>query len=106
MLLVVGLIYLQWSKSERWKSPWHTYLPISILYMLFNGFLVIGPFVPPPSSEKFFFLFPIVGLSVILFGVLYWAVWIKLVPRVRGYRIEAERVYGEDEVVRYRRVNY
>ncbi|OAQ97369.1 hypothetical protein LLEC1_07890 [Akanthomyces lecanii] len=108
MLLTVGLVHLQWNKSERWKSPWHTYLPISILYFLFNGLFIIGPFVPSTSSslgEGHFYLFPLVGIAVLLSGVLYWAIWIKLVPRVKGYRIEVERVFSPDEIVRYRRVS-
>ncbi|ATY66171.1 Amino acid polyamine transporter I [Cordyceps militaris] len=107
LLLTVGLIYLQWNKAERWKSPWHTYLPISVVFLLLNGFLIIGPFIPPSAasiSPDSSFLFPLLGLAVLMSGVLYWAVWIKLVPRLRGYRIESERVFGRDEVVQYRRV--
>ncbi|KAK7226991.1 hypothetical protein V2G26_014994 [Clonostachys chloroleuca] len=45
-----GLIYLQWNKAENWSSPWHTYLPISVLWFLSNVFLVIVPFIPPSAT--------------------------------------------------------
>ncbi|KAL2212999.1 amino acid transporter [Sarocladium strictum] len=106
-----GLIYLQWSKRENWTSQWHTYLPISILYILANIFMIIVPFIPPEGSWNAdgypYYVFPIVGVGVLLLGVVYWGVWNRLLPRLGGYKIVAERTFDETggEVVRYRKVN-
>ncbi|KAI6782611.1 High-affinity methionine permease-like protein [Emericellopsis cladophorae] len=106
-----GLIYLQWSKTENWSSPWHTYLPISILWLLSNIFLVLVPFLPPQGSWTAdgypYYIFPVVGCGVLLLGVVYWVGWTKVFPRIGGYKVVAERTFDEGgtEMVRYRKVH-
>jgi len=105
-----GLIYLQWSKTENWSSPWHTYLPISILWLLSNAFLVIVPFIPPTGSWTAdgypYYVFPVVGVGVLLLGAVYWVAWTMVLPRIGGYKVVAERSFDENgvEVVRYKKV--
>ncbi|KAM7216427.1 Amino acid permease domain containing protein [Rhypophila decipiens] len=106
-----GLIYLQWNEKENWSSPWHTYLPISIVYLLLNLFLAITPFIPPNNSWNAdgypYYAFPLVGTGVLLLGGLYWALWTNVWPRIGGYIVVAERIIDEDtgeEVVRYNKV--
>lgn len=105
-----GLIYLHYKKSENWTSPWHTYLPISVLYLLANVFLAVVPFVPPNGDWNAqgypYFVFPVVGVGVLILGGVYWACWSKLWPAIGGYKIEAHRIVQEDgtEVVRYKKI--
>ena len=109
--VTAGLIYLQFKKSENWSSPWHTILPISVLYLISNIFLAIVPFIPPSGDWNAggypYYIFPVVGVAVLLLGVLYWVLWTKVFPLIGGYYIEAERIIDEDgnEVIRYRRVS-
>jgi hypothetical protein len=52
-------------------------------------------------------VFPVVGVGVLILGGVYWALWTKFWPAVRGHKIVAERVVDEqngDEVIRYRKV--
>lgn len=107
-----GLIYLQWNKKENWSSPWHTYLPISIIYLLLNLFLAITPFIPPNNDWNAdgypYYAFPLVGTGVLVLGGVYWALWTKVWPKIGGYIVVAERIIDEDtgeEVVRYNKVN-
>jgi hypothetical protein len=106
-----GLIYLHHNKAEQWTSPWHTYLPISVLFLLSNAFLTIVPFIPPKGSWDAdgypYYVFPVVGWGVMFLGALYWLGWTRVWPRLGGYRIFAERFVDEtgDEVVRYRKVS-
>lgn len=103
-------MYLQWTKSENWSSPWHTYLPISLVWFASNVFLVLVPFLPPKGSWTAdgypYYVFPIVGVGVLLLGGVYWVGWTKVLPRFGGYKIVAERRFDEDgvEVVRYKKV--
>ncbi|CAI6334676.1 unnamed protein product [Periconia digitata] len=105
--VAAGLIYLQYSKRERWSSPWHTYLPISVLYFAANAFLAIVPFIPPDgdwNAEGYpYFVFPIVGVGVLLLGGAYWVGWTKIWPKLGGYKVVAERYEDEagNEHVRY-----
>jgi uncharacterized membrane protein len=93
--VTAGLIYLHYSKREHWQSPWHTYLPIAVLYLAANIFLAITPFIPPDgdwNAEGYpYYVFPVVGVGVLLLGVVYWTFWTKIVPRIGGYKILAQR---------------
>ncbi|KAH8165165.1 hypothetical protein CIB48_g3095 [Xylaria polymorpha] len=105
-----GLIYLQWTKSENWTSPWHTYLPITILYLLANIFLAVTPFIPPNGNWNAdgypYYVFPVVGVGVLLLGAFYWVCWTKIWPAIGGYKIVATRIIDEQgvEAIRYRKV--
>ncbi|KAF3352375.1 High-affinity methionine permease like protein [Verticillium longisporum] len=106
-----GLIYLQWTERENWSSPWHTYLPISVLYLLANAFLCIVPFIPPTGSSDPdgypYYVFPVVGVGVLLLGAFWWLCWTKIWPSIGGHKIVAERQYDEQghEVIRYKKVS-
>ena len=108
--VTIGLVYLQYRKSENWSSPWHTYLPISLLYIAANVFLAIVPFIPPNGSwfaDGYpYYVFPVVGVGVLLGGAVYWAIWFRLLPKIGGYHIVTERSFNESgvEVVKYRKV--
>ncbi|KAH7361874.1 high-affinity methionine permease [Plectosphaerella cucumerina] len=106
-----GLLYLQWTESENWTSPWHTYFPITMLYLLANAFLAVVPFIPPTGQKDPegypYYVFPVVGVAVLLLSALYWLCWTKLWPKVGGYKIVAEREIDDEgnEVIRYRKIS-
>lgn len=108
--VAAGLIYLQFKKSENWSSPWHTYLPVTLLFLAMNVFLAIVPFIPPSGSwdaEGYpYYIFPVVGVGVLILGGLYWTAWTKVLPSIGGYKVVAERRVTDDgaEVVRYIKV--
>lgn len=107
--VAAGLIYLHYNRREHWTSPWHTYLPIALLYLLANVFLAIVPFIPPKTIDPDgypYYVFPVVGVGVLILGGIYWTFWKKVFPYFGGYRIVGERTILEDgaEVVRYRRI--
>ncbi|KAK3389880.1 amino acid permease-domain-containing protein [Podospora didyma] len=109
--VAAGLIYLHHSKKENWTSGWHTYLPITVIFFLSNVFLVLVPFIPPDGDWNAdgypYYVFPVVGVAVLLLGAVYWTLWTKVWPAVKGHKIVAERVVDVDgtEVIRYRKVN-
>lgn len=74
--VAAGLLWLQWRESERWSSPWHTFFPITVLYLMANIFLALVPFIPPDGpidADGYpYFVFPIVGVGVLLLGAFYW----------------------------------
>ena len=106
-----GLIYLHYSKSEAWSSPWQTHVSMAVVYLLLNAFLAITPFIPPNSDWNAdgypYWAFPVVGTGVLLFGVLYWTLWTKVWPKLGGYVVVSERVIDHNgaEIVRYRKVS-
>ncbi len=96
-----GLIYLRLRKSENWSSPWQTYLPVSVVYLLLNLFLVVTPFIPPNSDWNAdgypYLAFPLVGTGVLLLGVVYWLLWIWVWPRGSGSGWKGEGGEEEDD---------
>lgn len=105
-----GLIYLHYNKKENWTSGWHTYLPITLVFLLSNVFLVIVPFIPPDGDWDAdgypYYVFPVVGVAVLLLGAVYWLLWTKFWPAVMGHKVVSERIIDDDgvEVIRYRKV--
>ncbi|GAB1314519.1 hypothetical protein MFIFM68171_04729 [Madurella fahalii] len=89
-----GLIYLHYSKSENWSSPWRTCLPVSIIYLLLNLFPAITPFIPPDSDWN------AGGYPSYAFPLA------KVWPRFGGYTVVAQKTINEDgeEVVSYIKV--
>lgn len=49
--VTAGLVYLRYKKGKNWSSPWHTVLPISLLYLAANILLAIVPFIPPDGAQ-------------------------------------------------------
>lgn len=77
--------------------------------MLSNMFLAIVPFIPPldkNSTTYPYYIFPVVGVGVLLLGGVYWVFWKVVLPRIGGYRVVAERevLEGGAEVVRFKKV--
>ncbi|KAK3312178.1 amino acid/polyamine transporter I [Apodospora peruviana] len=108
--VAAGLIYLHYTKSENWVSGWYTYLPIIVIFLLSNAFLAIVPFIPPDGDWNAdgypYYVFPVVGVAVLLIGAAYWTLWTKIWPAIRGHKIVSERIIDEQgvEVIRYRKV--
>ncbi|KAK4142327.1 amino acid permease-domain-containing protein [Dichotomopilus funicola] len=79
--VAAGLIYLRFNKSEKWTSPFQTYLPVAGIYLLLNIFLVLAPFVPPSggwSADGYpYYAYPLVGLGILFLGVAYWFFWTR-----------------------------
>ena len=106
-----GLIYLRRSSTEGWSSPWRTWLPVVFIYLFLNIFLAVTPFIPPNDDWNAdgypYYAFPLVGTGVLGLGAVYWLVWTKVLPRLGGYELVAEKIIDETgaEVVRYRKIS-
>ncbi|KAF4587714.1 putative high affinity methionine permease [Ophiocordyceps camponoti-floridani] len=109
-LVVAGLLWLHYKKSEKWTSPWHTHLSIAAVFLAANLFLIGVPFLPPRGGQKEgeypYYLYPIVGLCTFGLAAAYWVLWRKVIPYFSGHKLESERTFDENgvEVVRYRQV--
>jgi amino acid transporter len=97
--VAAGLLWLRFKKSENWSSPFKSWVPVIVLYLLANIFLAIVPFIPPTgvnNPEGYpFYVFPIVGVAILLGGAVYWVFWKRVLPKVLGYRIETQHRISE-----------
>lgn len=48
------------------------------------------------DKSEFGGLYALVGISILLFGVIYWYVWTILIPKWKGYALEEEEEILKD----------
>ncbi|KAI0045635.1 amino acid transporter [Auriscalpium vulgare] len=89
--VVVGLFYLRWKKPHA-NRPFKVWLPLALFFLLACAFLIVQPLIPPANHVGDtpplpYYLYCLVGIGVLLFGVAYWAVWRIVLPRVFGYEL-------------------
>jgi amino acid transporter len=95
VFLASGLLWLRFKRDSNWVKessfkPWGG-PTMTIMLLVFYLFLIVAPFIPPAGKTQLstpsikWYVFPVVGNSVFLGGVLYWLglrfVWPKLFKR-------------------------
>lgn len=106
--ITIGLIKMRLSKKEAWTSGFTAPWIIIALYMAGNIFLLVMPFVRPPGGKGNtnlpYWLSPVVALSILSLGVIYYTIRFVALPWAFGYRLDAVAVELSDgsSVTRYR----
>ncbi|KAF9074561.1 APC amino acid permease [Rhodocollybia butyracea] len=100
------LLYTSYLRAYRWNPPFRAPKLVVMLFALSNLFLVTVPLIPPSSGSRTYEHLPywshvLVAFSVSAVGIGYWFIWIKWLPRKKGYRLVREWVLQEDGVSRY-----
>ncbi|KAF3050954.1 hypothetical protein E8E11_009956 [Didymella keratinophila] len=93
-----GLLWLRFSRPDL-KRPFRAWNSAIILRIILCTALLAAPFFPPEQQRNtgiWYATYAVVGISVIAFGFLYWYVWLKLIPRLRGYRVEEKASVLDD----------
>ncbi|OCH94013.1 amino acid transporter [Obba rivulosa] len=88
LFVVVGLFWLRWTKPHVTR-PFKVWWPLAVFFLAASVFLLVAPFLRPPGGigdtpPLPYYLYCLVGIAVMAFGVLYWAAW-RVVPRWFGY---------------------
>ncbi|EMD33635.1 hypothetical protein CERSUDRAFT_98198 [Gelatoporia subvermispora B] len=88
LFVVVGLFWLRYTKPNVTR-PFKVWWPFALFFLAASVFLIVAPFLRPPGGigdtpPLPYYLYCLVGLAVLAFGVLYWAAW-KIVPGWFGY---------------------
>ncbi|EIW78154.1 amino acid transporter [Coniophora puteana RWD-64-598 SS2] len=101
--IVIGLFWLRWTKPNVHR-PFKVWLPLAVFYLAAAVFLLIAPFIRPPNGVGDtpplpYYLYALVGIGVLLAGVLYWAVWRIVLPRIFGYALEPRKERLDDGTV-------
>ncbi|KAJ7741342.1 high affinity methionine permease [Mycena metata] len=98
MFIVFGLFWLRYREPNAVRpSSNHAHMttvwwPFAVFFLAAALFLVIAPFLRPANKVGDtpplpYYLYCLVGIAVMVFGVLYWAVWRVILPRLFGYRL-------------------
>ncbi|KAF5320748.1 hypothetical protein D9619_002215 [Psilocybe cf. subviscida] len=103
MFIVVGLFWLRW-KRPNINRPFKVWIPVAIFFLAAAAFLIVAPFLRPANRVGDtpplpYYLYCLVGIGILLFGVIYWAVWRIVLPKVFGYRLVANKEVLEDGTV-------
>lgn len=103
VFVVVGLFILRW-KAPSLHRPFRVWLPVAFFFLVAQCFLLVAPFVRPPGgvgdTSLPYWLYPIVGICVLIGGVVYWVVWRLALPKLGGFSwIERKNVLADGTVV-------
>ncbi|CAK7236428.1 hypothetical protein SBRCBS47491_009633 [Sporothrix bragantina] len=100
--VVVGLFILRW-RAPRLPRPFRVWLPVAFFFLVGQCFLLVAPFLRPPGGKGDtslpYWLYPIVGIVVLAGGVVYWAVWRKLLPWLGHYELDQQKVQLADGTI-------
>jgi amino acid transporter len=110
MFVVAGFFWLRYSQPQL-KRPFRCWLPVAAFYAAAQAFLIVTPWLRPPGGVGStpplpYWLYIVVAISVLVPGVLYWVVWVKVLPAIGRYRLVPEHEYLKDgtAVVVYQKV--
>ncbi|KAJ7274122.1 amino acid transporter [Mycena rebaudengoi] len=89
--VVIGLFWLRYREPHA-PRPFKVWLPLAVFFLAAAVFLMIAPFLRPSNGVGDtpplpYYLYPLVGIGIMIVGVLYWAVWRILLPRWFGYSL-------------------
>ncbi|MCJ1357803.1 MAG: hypothetical protein MMC33_007799 [Icmadophila ericetorum] len=102
LLVVIGLFILRWTAPDV-PRPFKVWWPVAVFFLAGQAFLVIAPFLYPPGGKGDtslpYWLYPVVGIVILICGVVYWFLWRKVVPVMGGFQWEKQKVALEDGTV-------
>jgi len=104
LFIVCGLFWLRWKKPNL-SRPFKIWLPFALFFLAAAVFLIIAPFLRPANGigdtpPLPYYLYCLVGIAIIGLGVIYWAVWRIVLPKIFGYElIPTKVVLGDGTIV-------
>jgi len=102
-ILAAGLLWLRWKPLSTWVAessfkPWGG-PAMTIVYLIFNVFLIVTPFIPPAHDRSRLsmesiapFVFPTIGTGLFLIGGLYWVGFRFLWPKLYKRELQQTRI--------------
>ncbi|KAI0317437.1 high affinity methionine permease [Amylostereum chailletii] len=96
-IVIVRSVLPPLDEAELW---W----PIAVFFLVASAFLIVAPFLHPSNGVGDtpplpYYLYALVGIAVIAFGVLYWAGWRILLPKVFGWKLVPRKETLDDGTV-------
>lgn len=107
VFLAIGLLYLNFTPSERWaeqRTTFHSSPILTIFWIISLLFTLGASFIPNTLLPAIpWYVVPALGTSMLGIGTVYWLVWAKVLPMM-GFHIQHEIVQMPDgsERVKYK----
>ena len=101
-LVVLGFLILRWKAPET-PRPFKAWVPVAGIFMVGQAFLLVAPFLRPSGGNGDtslpYWLYPIVGIAVLLAGILYWFGWRVLLPYLGRYGYRERKCTLQDGTI-------
>lgn len=103
LFIVIGLFYLRWKKPGAVR-PFKVWWPLAVFFLAAAVFLLVAPFLRPPGGVGDtpplpYYLYCLVGIAIMVVGVLYWAAWRIILPKIFGYEFVPRKETLDDGTV-------
>jgi amino acid transporter len=103
VFVVIGLFILRW-KAPNIPRPFKVWLPVPFFFLTAQCFLLVAPFIRPPGGKGDtslpYWLYPIIGIVILIGGVVYWFVWRVAYPKLGKFTwVERKDVLADGTVV-------
>ncbi|KAH7908037.1 amino acid transporter [Hygrophoropsis aurantiaca] len=103
LFIVIGLFWLRWKKPDAIR-PFKVWWPFAVFFLAASVFLLVAPFLRPANGigdtpPLPYYLYCLVGIAIMIVGILYWAAWRILLPKVFGYELVPRKERLEDGTV-------
>lgn len=103
LFIIIGLFWLRYSRPNAIR-PFKVWWPVGIFYLACVLFLIIAPFLPPQNGVGDtppipYYVYCLVGIAVMCFGVVYWASWRVFLPRFFHYQLVTAKATLDDGTV-------
>lgn len=94
--MAIGLYVVRWRrKKANLPAPsfkaWH---PVVIFNILVQLYLIVMPWYPPAGGKgdvSFWYgTYVVTGIGIVLACFAYYVLWVKLIPKWRGYELRQE----------------
>ncbi|KAK6463754.1 high affinity methionine permease [Scheffersomyces coipomensis] len=103
-VLAAGLLYVYYKKSRgliQWNPPIKASLPVIIFFFLASLYLIVAPYIPPVDGQKVYNHLPywihaVVTWGIFGIGLVYYFVWVRILPKLGNYTLVTKEIVGED----------
>ncbi|KAJ4016262.1 hypothetical protein NW752_003385 [Fusarium irregulare] len=100
----VGLLLIRRRRARSGTPPsdFRAWYALVILYLLCQAYLLVMPWIPPVDGiyggtvSFLWCTYMIVGIAIMGVCGLYYYLWMKLIPRLRGYSIRSQVISVDD----------
>ncbi|KAF8889843.1 amino acid transporter [Infundibulicybe gibba] len=103
LFIVLGLFWLRYKKPAAVR-PFKVWWPLAVFFLVAAVFLIVAPFLRPANGVGDtpplpYYLYCLVGISILILGVLYWAVWRVILPKIFRYSLVSQKETLDDGTV-------
>ncbi|KAF2682293.1 hypothetical protein K458DRAFT_444352 [Lentithecium fluviatile CBS 122367] len=106
LAISIGLLWLRYKRPDL-KRPFKAWRAAVVFRIGLSLALLAAPFFPPREGTStghiWYAMYAVVGISIIVFGVVYWYFWTRFIPRLKGYRLEEASSVLDDGTTTYDR---